>query len=109
MQVYGAKDIVYSYIYEFLFTAMPTLGAKCHYFCWIFLVRGGGGVLLHCWNAQTFAQGPRLATLHEPGSHATTTKSSKYRSQVSAQTLAQGYTQVWATFGPYKFHPEGTL
>ena len=65
--------------------------------------------MLHRWNAQTFAQGSRPATLHEPGSHATTTKSSKYRSQVSAQTLAQGYTQAGATFGPYKIHPEGTL
>ena len=56
-----------------------------------------------------FAQGSRPATLHEPGSHATTTKSSKYRSHVSAQTLAQGYAQVWATLAPYKIHPEGTL
>ena len=29
MQVYGAKDIVYSYIYRFLFTDMPSMGAKC--------------------------------------------------------------------------------
>ena len=53
-----------------------------------------------------FAQGSRLATLHEPDSHATATKSSKYRFQVLAQTLAQGYTytQVWVTLGaPYNF------
>ena len=42
MQVYRAKDIIYSYIYK-LFTAMSTLGAKCHYFHRISLFRGVGG------------------------------------------------------------------
>ena len=42
-QVYGAKDVVYSYIYGFLFAAMPSMGAKCHYFHRISLFRGGGG------------------------------------------------------------------
>ena len=60
-------------------------------------------------DAQMFAQGSGPATLHEPDSHATTTKSSKYRSQVSAQMLAQGYTQVGATLCSHKIHPGGTL
>ena len=34
-------------------------------------------ISLHCQNTQMFAQGSGLATLYEPGSHATTTKSSK--------------------------------
>ena len=32
MQVYRAKDILYSYIYGFLFAAMPSMGTKWHYF-----------------------------------------------------------------------------
>ena len=63
---------------------------------------------LHHWNAQMFAQGSRLATLHELNSHATTTKSSKYRFQVFDPTVGTRLSQVWGTLSSY-IHPWGTL
>jgi len=43
MQAYGAKDVVYSYNYMFLFAAMYSMSAKLGYFHRISLFRGGGG------------------------------------------------------------------